>query len=635
MNIAELSVQLKKQTLESMTQLEGFVKMNPALGLPAPGVSFTLAKSLLEKGEFNLVVCGKVKSGKSSLINALLGRELLPVCTDVATSCVFRISNAPEDSFEVVYGNGDREKITEEQLTAFGSQAEIDKNNGLSADKAIAYIQVNTKAPFLPQGVSIIDTPGVGSTYPHHTQITLQYMQQADAALFVMKPEPIGKVEIDFLTELVKVTPNLMFVTTHIDQKGQENVKDAVQRNTELIKQNIGNQLYGSVKILCMSSTQLMKSAQADNDAYAKAYLFASKYEDVKAEMQRIILLTQGYYRTGQAYNEALSYYNLVMGHLKKRLEMINANAEKRKELETTLKEAQTSLEALGKARQAEILLSVDKVLNALQYSFQDLKSSDSKLIRKFDKQIDSLANDAELKNYSETLSAELCSDLQQEWKKLTQLVEKEVNALLTDYSDKCGKVLPNDFLPATVNEGGLQIEQLTVRNRLNHMRNEMMMGTTIVIAGQYLGLIAIPVIGQIIGLAAAGFVLAGLFNGQARAKAQLLAKNKDALKRYVRDAVADFYKQYTELSLADGQYESFMTGYRNSIHNYAADSMNAIYKQADDQIKGLQKSIQDLQKEGSAILINGLIDKWKAKGQNLIQVQALLTEVRSQLPKD
>ena len=62
---------------------------------------------------------------------------------------------------------------------------------------------------------------------------------------------------------------------------------------------------------------------------------------------------------------------------------------------------------------------------------------------------------------------------------------------------------------------------------------------------------------------------------------------------------------------------------------------MNAIYKQADEQIKGLQKSIQDLQKEGSAILINGLIDKWKAKGHNLIQVQALLTEVRSQLPKD
>ena len=171
------AVSLKSVILKLMKDMKSFQAKFPKAELPKPSNDFILAEELLAKGEFNLAVCGKVKNGKSSLINALIGRRILPECNDVATSRVFKISNADKDSFFIIYSNGDKKEITLKELAQYGSQAEIDATGEASSDKVIAYIQVNTPVDFLPEGVSIIDTPGIGSTYPQHTAITKQYLK--------------------------------------------------------------------------------------------------------------------------------------------------------------------------------------------------------------------------------------------------------------------------------------------------------------------------------------------------------------------------------------------------------------------------------------------------------------------------
>ena len=100
-----------------MEKMQSFVAANEKLALPQPSVEFTAMKQLLDKGEMTLVVCGKVKNGKSSLINAIIGRELLPVASNVATSQVFKLFHSDVDTFSVVYVNGDRKPITKEKLS--------------------------------------------------------------------------------------------------------------------------------------------------------------------------------------------------------------------------------------------------------------------------------------------------------------------------------------------------------------------------------------------------------------------------------------------------------------------------------------------------------------------------------------
>ena len=71
-NIIRTSQELKGKVLKSMRMMQSFVKEYPKADLPEVSNDFILAKDLLEKGEFNFTVCGKVKNGKSSLINALI-----------------------------------------------------------------------------------------------------------------------------------------------------------------------------------------------------------------------------------------------------------------------------------------------------------------------------------------------------------------------------------------------------------------------------------------------------------------------------------------------------------------------------------------------------------------------------------
>ena len=315
----ELVASLKSAILKMMKDMKSFQAKYPKAELPKPSNDFILAEELLAKGDFNLAVCGKVKNGKSSLINALIGRRILPECNDVATSRVFKISNSDRDSFYIVYSNGDKKEITLKELAQYGSQAEIDTTGEASSDKVIAYIQVNTPIDFLPEGVSIIDTPGIGSTYPQHTAITKQYLKYADAALFVMNPTPLESVEISFLKEIVEVSPSIMFVTTKTDLSGNQVVDDTILRNKEHIAKAIGDKLVWDIEMLRMSSTTLMEAAQASDKVIADFNYDVSGYAEVKTAIQNIVFLTIGYYRVGIAYNSAVAYYQTILKSLQNR----------------------------------------------------------------------------------------------------------------------------------------------------------------------------------------------------------------------------------------------------------------------------------------------------------------------------
>jgi len=61
----------------------------------------------LERQEMALMVAGDSSSGKSTLLNMLLGQEILPTSTIPCTSCICEIRYAPLPKMEVHHRNGD------------------------------------------------------------------------------------------------------------------------------------------------------------------------------------------------------------------------------------------------------------------------------------------------------------------------------------------------------------------------------------------------------------------------------------------------------------------------------------------------------------------------------------------------
>ena len=140
---------------------------------------------------------GPTNSGKSSLINALLGERRLPVGFMQTTMCSFRVCNTEnsEWSIEIIGENGRKEILSEgtddktvsNLLNKMGGQ----KNEQLRKEKGIGLktiIQVNwpaNKRKKLPRNVILCDTPGFGES-DEDMELVTQTCKKADVIVAVM-----------------------------------------------------------------------------------------------------------------------------------------------------------------------------------------------------------------------------------------------------------------------------------------------------------------------------------------------------------------------------------------------------------------------------------------------------------------
>lgn len=626
------SIQLKSEIIKLMDGMVVFQKAYPKFDFPKVSENFKLTRELIEKGEFNLAVCGKVKNGKSSLINALIGRELLPVCTDVATSRVFKISHSNEEKFYVVYGNGDRKEISQDELATYGSQAVINKKGEADIEKTISYIQVFTPMDFLPEGVSMIDTPGIGSTYPHHTAITKQYIKQADAAMFVMNPTPLEDIEVDFLKEIVSVTPGILFVTTKIDQNGNDSVEESLKRNRQIIETAVGSELPFGISMLKMSSKLLLEAA-AEKDEMTSAFNYEiSGYDDVKSAMNNMVFTILGYYRSGLAYNACVEYYKDVLNTLKLRHETAVKAATEYDNLLKSYESAQANFnENMGEAKKKELVSKIEAVLKTMEYDFNQIFATKGNIITKYTDEIEKLS-EAEMTTYSEDLGDKIVAEVQNEWDKLTSLVMSRIEELITQFDKDCYLSIPEGII--TISKDNIDdplVKDVQMRDRIGKMRNEMFLGTAItgalstVVGGAYFFLPALvtpalPVIAPVMVVLGIGSVLWGAISGNQKAKQETLQKNKSNLLKHLSETMAYCRKQIVDVSLADGKYQSLYQGFVNATREQVKNTMSNICSKYSNQLESMKKTVVESKQNPQLVMaLEHLVTEW-SKNKVLIK---------------
>lgn len=638
------STQLKSEIIKLMDGMVAFQKAYPKFDFPKVSENFKLTRELIEKGEFNLAVCGKVKNGKSSLINALIGRELLPVCTDVATSRVFKISHSNEEKFYVVYGNGDRKEISQDELATYGSQAVINKKGEADIEKTISYIQVFTPMDFLPEGVSMIDTPGIGSTYPHHTAITKQYIKQADAAMFVMNPTPLEDIEVDFLKEIVSVTPGILFVTTKIDQNGNDSVEESLKRNRQIIETAVGSELPFGISMLKMSSKLLLEAA-AEKDEMTSAFNYEiSGYDDVKSAMNNMVFTILGYYRSGLAYNACVEYYKDVLNTLKLRHETAVKAATEYDNLLKSYESAQANFnENMGEAKKKELVSKIEAVLKTMEYDFNQIFAPKGNIITKYTDEIEKLS-EAEMTTYSEDLGDKIVAEVQNEWDKLTSLVMSRIEELITQFDKDCYLSIPEGII--TISKDNIDdplVKDVQMRDRIGKMRNEMFLGTAItgalstVVGGAYFFLPALvtpalPVIAPVMVVLGIGSVLWGAISGNQKAKQETLQKNKSNLLKHLSETMAYCRKQIVDVSLADGKYQSLYQGFVNATREQVKNTMSNICSKYSNQLESMKKTVVESKQNPQLVMaLEHLVTEWS---KNKVQIKDVHDKLENVKPE-
>lgn len=152
----------------------------------------------LRAARFTLAVIGPMKAGKSTLVNALIGRDLAPTGVTETTATLNRIRyGRPEDAgrFVVHRHNGAIETLPIGEIGNFLA--------GGRETETTAWLELTADAPFLKRA-DLVDTPGTGSTYTGHEDQTRAFLAErlaretrteagrADAVLYVLTPAAVA-----------------------------------------------------------------------------------------------------------------------------------------------------------------------------------------------------------------------------------------------------------------------------------------------------------------------------------------------------------------------------------------------------------------------------------------------------------
>jgi len=140
--------------------------------------------SILDRAEdrsFEIAVFGRVSSGKSSLLNAILGTDVLPVGVTPVTSVPTRITHGEQPSLTVSFADAPAKSLEIARLGEFAMEQQNPGNK-----KHVARITVTLPVPRLSQGVTFVDTPGLGSLATSGAAETLAYLPRCDLGVVLI-----------------------------------------------------------------------------------------------------------------------------------------------------------------------------------------------------------------------------------------------------------------------------------------------------------------------------------------------------------------------------------------------------------------------------------------------------------------
>jgi hypothetical protein len=141
---------------------------------------FADLRASFEDADLRVVIFGEFNRGKSTLINALLGRCVLPAKLIPTTGHVTRLVHGFRDTVCIRMLDGSTQTSSLEQLDSFSSL----NGDGVARDD-IELIEVIVNCPLLDGGLVLVDTPGVNEK-DAQTRRAVRAIAKADLVLMVL-----------------------------------------------------------------------------------------------------------------------------------------------------------------------------------------------------------------------------------------------------------------------------------------------------------------------------------------------------------------------------------------------------------------------------------------------------------------
>jgi len=162
--------------------------------------------SRIHEGRFFVACVGQFKRGKSTLLDAFVGEEILPTGVVPVTTVPTVLRYGAQRTARVL-NDGKWKTIRPEDLAQYVSEEQNPENK-----KLVAGVEVFLTSPLLASGMCLVDTPGIGSVFTGNTEATKDFIPQIDAAILVVGADPPISGEEAALVEAVAANVDLIVI---------------------------------------------------------------------------------------------------------------------------------------------------------------------------------------------------------------------------------------------------------------------------------------------------------------------------------------------------------------------------------------------------------------------------------------
>ncbi|WP_044417297.1 dynamin family protein [Halarcobacter anaerophilus] len=275
----ELKVDEKKPFKEAKNELDDLI-----LELKSIFITDDFKKELeetsnyLSNQKFSIGITGVMNAGKSTMLNALMGQEILGSAVVPETANLTIVKHGKQ-SAKVFYWNKDEwQKIeqsaneiksikdfVDETKKVFGDKlTDLIKEKSLSEEvninslasytsaeasgkkcNLVKYVELKSDLNFLSEGIEIVDTPGLDDPVIQREEITKEYISDCDLMIHLMNVSQSATLkDVEFIIDalLYQNITKLLIVITRADTVTKEQIEEVINYTKSSIQRQLNAQ---------------------------------------------------------------------------------------------------------------------------------------------------------------------------------------------------------------------------------------------------------------------------------------------------------------------------------------------------------------------------------------------------------
>lgn len=268
-------------------------------------------EEMCNNNTFKVVVIGEFSSGKSTFLNALIGKRILYSDMDEATGITTTIENNKSNKAIINFEDGDIKQIpigTEANYKKLSNYLNINKQDG----KKVKYVNVQYAFDGIDEDIIFVDTPGLQGMSEEQLLTTKEAIKDANATIMLINKKGISQTELDLICgrnkEFGKIKTKEIFILINkigeiYDSNNIEVSNEKVEKIINQVKSDLFNEDINDTKVFAIDGLDYLHGK--DDNLYEKfkkskentsykvlsqdEYISRSRYENFKNELFKFL----------------------------------------------------------------------------------------------------------------------------------------------------------------------------------------------------------------------------------------------------------------------------------------------------------------------------------------------------------